>query len=707
MSGTSAAGGKAGVCVTRAALAKPAARAACAAPILCMTRLLLFLGVGLFTGYGVAQHPNERSQPREWRYIGGDAGHTRSTPLNQITAANFEELEIEWSWSDASFGSTPPRSTPIYAGGKLYTVAGARRHVVAIDPRTGETLWSFREPNTFRWEYSMRAPWGKGVAYAEIDGRGVVYVVTPAFFLYALDAETGKPLQNWGTAVPLPGFEQSGVVDMVVNLIADWGPWIDSGQTYDPDLGIPLELGYITNSSPPIVVNDTVVVGNSAEQGYNQTRQENVPGDILGYDARSGEFKWKFHVIPRPGEVGHETWENDAWTYTGDVSSWAPLSADPELGLVYVPTNAPTIDFYGGFQPGDNLFSASLIALDAATGERRWHFQMVHHDVWNNDTPTAPLLMDVNVNGRRVPGVFQASKQAFLYSFNRETGEPIWPIVERPVPASAVPGEKLSATQPFPTRPAPYDIQELSEDGLIDFTPELKQQALEIVADYRLGGIFNPPMHKDNAEGLIGSIWCPGELGGTNITGPPAADPATGIIYTVSRTNCGWRTVVPGEERDILLEQPTGVTIADYAVGMGTPQGVRGPQGLPLEKPPYSRITAIDLNSGEHLWWIPNGGTPKFVQDHPALGGLDIPPTGNINHSALMVTPDMLLHTAIGDDGQTPYLFAVNKVTGERMAGIVSPGLGMYGMMSYMQAGRQRIVLQTPGQLVAFSLPQE
>jgi glucose dehydrogenase len=669
---------------------------------------LIAMGALLFSvsvSYG--QHVNQRDNPEEWRFIGGDAGHTRSTPLDQINPANFEDLEVEWEWNDASFGSSPPRSTPVYADGKLFTVAGSRRHVVAIDPISGETLWSFREPNTFRWEYSMRAPWGKGVAYAEVDGRGVVFIVTPAFFLYALDANTGDLLEGWGTPIPIDDFPQTGGVDLIPDLIADWGPWVNSGRVYDPFQGIPTELGYITSSSPPIVVNDTVIVGNSAEQGYNQTRQENVPGDILAYDARTGEFKWKFHVIPRPGEVGHETWENDAWSYTGDVSSWAPLSVDPELGMVYVPTNAATIDFYGGFQPGDNLFSASLIALDVATGERRWHYQMVHHDVWNNDTPTAPLLMDVTVDGRRVPGVFQATKQAFLYSFNRETGEPIWPIVERPVPQSTVPGEQLSPTQPFPTKPAAYDIQELTEDGLIDFTPELRAEALAIVADYKLGGLFNPPMQKDNPEGLIGSAWCPGELGGTNITGPPAADPQTGIIYTISRTNCGWRTIVPGEERDILLEQPTGTTIADYAVGLGTPNGVRGPRGLPLEKPPYSRITAIDLNTGDHLWWIPNGGTPRFIQEHPALAGIDIPPTGNINHSALMVTPGMLLHTAIGDDGQTPYLFAINKATGERMGSVEAPGLGMYGMMSYMHEGRQRIVLQTPGQLVAYSIPVE
>ena len=284
---------------------------------------------------GAAQHVNDRpgTESGEWRYIGGDAGHTRSTLLNQIDASNFSDLQVEWIWSHASFGATPPRSTPIYAGGKLFTVAGPRRHVVALDPATGETLWTFREPNTFRWEYSMRASWGKGIAYAEVDGRGVVYITTPAFFLYALDADTGRPLESWGSPVPLQGFPQTGVVDLLPDLLADWGPWQEWDEPYDPYYGIPLELGYITSSSPPIVVNGTVVVGNSAEQGYNQTRVQNVPGDILGYDAGTGAYKWKFHVIPRPGEVGHETWESDAWEWTGDVSSWAPMSADLERGI--------------------------------------------------------------------------------------------------------------------------------------------------------------------------------------------------------------------------------------------------------------------------------------------------------------------------------------------------------------------------------------
>ena len=281
-----------------------------------------------------------------------------------------------------------------------------------MDPTNGKLLWNFVEPETYRSKYSMRAAYGKGVAYHEIDGRGIVYIATPGFFLFALDAQTGQPLENWGRPVNLSSFPKSGVVDLAEDLIRDWGPWTNLKKQYDPNEGVPLELGYITSSSPPIVVNDVVIVGNPAEQGYHQTRQENVPGDILAYDGRTGKHLWKFHVIPRPGEVGHEPWETDAWRAPGGAPSWAPLAADPERGLVFIPTNSATQDMYGGFRPGNNLFAASLIALDVKTGKRLWHYQMVHHDVWNYDTSTAPIVMDVNVNGRRIPGVFQATKQA-------------------------------------------------------------------------------------------------------------------------------------------------------------------------------------------------------------------------------------------------------------------------------------------------------
>jgi len=497
--------------------------------------------------------------------------------------------------------------------------------------------------------------------------------------------------------VPVEGFAQTGVVDLLAHL----------GHEYDPYYGIPKEVGYVTSSSPPIVVNGVVVVGNSAEQGYNQSRIENIPGDILAFDAKTGDFKWKFNVIPQPGEFGHDTWENDAWQYTGDVSPWAPLSADPELGLVYIATNPPTVDYYGGFRPGDTLFGTSLLALDVQTGERRWHFQLVHHDVWNYDIPTAPIVMDVQQNGRTIKAVAQATKQTLLFAFNAETGEPLWPIEERPVPQSLVPGEKLSPTQPFPTKPAPYDLAGISVDDLIDFTPELRQQAIAALADWEIGPLYNPPLHRDNPLGKRGSYWCPGDGGGSNITGPAAADPETGIIYLTSQSACSAHTLVPGDEADLRYmtdngTTTTGVTPAQYANGAGG-GAPRHPTGLPLMKPPYSRITAIDLNTGEHLWMIPIGETPDRIKNNPALAGVNIGNTGTGAQAPMLVTPSMLVYAGDVSDG-TPHLFAIDKRTGAELARIPVSAASRYGMMSYVHEGEQYIILQTGSTLTALNL---
>jgi quinoprotein glucose dehydrogenase len=645
----------------------------------------------------------------EWRHINGDANSTRYSPLDQINATNFERLRVAWEWKGAdapidSGAATLARNLPIYANGKLITTAGPKRAVVAIDPATGKTLWTFQEPETFRRSYSMRASHGKGVAYAEIDGRRIVYIVTAAFFLHALDADTGKPLPGFGSGIPLDGFPATGSVDMVKDIIKDWEPWTKLGRAYDPNIGIPIEIGYITNSSPPIVVNGVIIVGNSAEQGYNQTRIENVPGDIVAYDAKTGAFKWKFHVIPRPGEFGHNTWENDAWRWTGDVSSWAPLSADAQRGVVYIPTNGATMDFYGGFRPGDNLFGTSLIALDVQTGRRVWHFQMVRHDIWNYDTPTAPILMDVTVNGQRVPGVFQATKQAFLYSFNRQTGQPIWPIVDRPVPQSKVPGEKLAATQPFPTRPAPYDYQGRDSTHLIDYTPELKARALELAQRNGLfSPFFNPPVHRGNPEGKTRFAYCPGDVGGVNITGPPAADPTSGIIFITSTSGCGNRLLIPGAERDPTIQRPTGKTIVDWTPGPGAAAPATL-DGLSIWKGPYGRIVAIDLNTGNHLWTIPNGEAPPAVRNHPLLQGLNVPDPGRSGHSAMMVTSTLLFATGLTADNQ-PHLFAIDKRTGRRVGKVATPAQGEYGLMTYMHGGKQYVVLPVDGGYTALALP--
>jgi glucose dehydrogenase len=660
-----------------------------------LSRLLIkALPLGLLVSVASSGYAQEEV---EWTHLGGNPEHTRYTPANNITPNNFGELKEAWVWDGASFDAQSGRSTPSYVEGKLFTVAGPRRHVIAMDPVSGETIWSYREPNTFRWEYSMRKDYGKGVAYAKVDGKGVIYIISPAFFLTALDAETGAPLEGFGKPVPIDGFAQTGVVDMLGDL----------GHDFDPYYGIPKEVGYVTSSSPPIVVNGVVVVGNSAEQGYNQSRMENIPGDILAYDAKTGAFKWKFNVIPRPGEFGHDTWENDAWQYTGDVSPWAPLSADPELGLVYIPTNPPTVDYYGGFSPGDNLFGTSLIAIDVETGERRWHFQLVHHDIWNYDVPTAPVLLDVMHNGQKVPAVAQATKQTLLFAFNRETGEPLWPIEERPVPVSHVPGEHASPTQPFPTKPVAYDLNGLTVNDLIDFTPELRQQAIAALADWQIGPLYNPPLHRDNDLGKRGAYWCPGGGGGSNITGPAAGDPETGIMFVTSQSACSAIQLLPGDEADLRYmtdngTTTTGVTPARYANGPGA-GAPRHPTGLPLWKPPYSRITAIDLNTGDHLWMIPVGETPDRIKNNPALAGIDVGNTGTGAMAPMMVTPSMLVYASETSDG-TPTLFAVDKATGRQLAKVTVPATSRYGMMSFVHNGEQYIVLQTGSKLTAMSL---
>ena len=625
------------------------------------------------------------AQDGEWRYWGADAASSRYSPLDQINASNFNDLEVAWTWRGDNFSPDPTpflRATPIYVDGTLYSVAGTRRTAVAIDPATGETLWTFREPHTKRWEDSMRKDYGKGVAYAEVDGRGMIYLVTPAFFMHALDPDTGRPIESFG---------KSGTVDLLANL----GHW-----EHDREDGLPSEVGYITNSSPPIVVNGVVVVGNSHEQGYYQTRKENVPGNILAYDAATGEHMWTFNVIPQEGEFGNDTWENDAWKWTGNVSAWAPLSADPELGLVYVVTDPPTIDYFGGFHPGDNLFATSILAIDVQTGERRWHFQTVHHDVWNYDNPTAPNLVDINVDGREVKAIAQTTKQGWAYVLDRATGEPVWPIEERPVPQSDVPGEHLSPTQPFVTRPAPYEMQGITEDDLIDFTPELRAMALDIVKNFRMGPLFNPPSVENGPDGTQAAIHCPGANGGANIPGGSAVDPETGILYVASTRGCSAPRLVPGTEVD------PDSNVEWVSVGPG---GVRGPQGLPIFKPPYGSITAIDLNTGDHVWQIPNGQTPDAIRDHPLLEGVDVGNTGARSHATKLVTGTLLMYAE--GRGAAPIFRAVDKMTGEEVGAVEIPGSSVTAPMTYMHEGVQYVVMAInrrglPGSLVALRLPE-
>jgi glucose dehydrogenase len=662
----------------------------------------LMLG-GPAAGQGVGQgHAQDRGTPAgEWRYWGGDAWSTRYSPLDRIDATNFAELQVAWVWRGDNFGPTVDnllRSTPLYVNGTLYTVAGRRRTVAAIDPATGETLWTFREPHTQRWEDSPRQSYGKGVAWGELDGRGVIYVATPGFFLHALDAQTGRPLEGFGRPVPIPGFGAYGTVDMLADL--------ERVGEYDAYVGPDPAVGHITTSSPPIVVDGVVIVGSSAAQGTHYSRIEHIPGDILAYDARTGEHLWTFHVVPRPGEVGHETWANDAWSSSGNVNAWAPLSADLERGIVYVPTDAPTNDVYGGFRPGDNLFGTSVLALNARTGERVWHFQTVRHDIWDYDNPVAPILLDITVDGRRVPAVVQTTKQGLAYTFDRVTGEPVWPIVDTPVPQSTVPGEATAATQPIPTRPAPFEIQGLSHDDLIDFTPELRARALQAIDGLKLGPLFNPAVHRGNEEGYRAAAVCPGITGGNNIIGGTVADPETGILYVASVKACTALLLDRAANRDDGSPgRNTGVTVVDYIQAAA---GIGSIDGLSVLKPPYGRITAIDMNTGEHLWWIPNGDTPARVVNHPLLRGVEIGNTGQPSHATALVTRSLLIY----GEGRTgePRLHAVDKRTGERIATVELPAPSSTAPMTYLHAGRQYIVVpigggRHPGSLVALVLP--
>ncbi len=633
----------------------------------------------------------------DWRYWGGDEGSSRYSPLDQINRDNVSGLEVVWRWKAANFGPEPDfiyRATPIKVRDKLYTVAGQRRAVVAIDPATGETLWMWRMRDNPRWQTSTRKNYGKAVAYAEVDGRGVVYTITPGYYLVALDAETGQPLPHFGL---------NGIVDLHLGL---------GNYAVHPDSGT-LAHGDITASSPPIVVNGVIVVGNSHDRGYYPRKKENIPGHIRGYDAKTGMLVWTFHVVPQEGEWGNDTWENDSWKYTGNVSAWAPLSADSERNLVFIPTDTPTNDYYGGDRLGMNLYGTSIIALNAQTGERVWHFQMVHHDVWNYDNPNAPKVVDVMVAGRRVPMVVETTKQGWAYVFNRETGEPVWPIEERPVPQTEVPGERTWPTQPFVTKPPPFEHQGVMEDDLIDFTPELRAQALELARRYRFGPMFNPPSLRNGSDGTQGAFHAPGANGGANIPGGSSVDPETGILYVASQRGHTVISLVPGgESRRSSPRCPPPVeeectSNATY-VSMG-PGGIRGPQGLPLLKPPYGAITAIDLKTGDQLWRIPNGDTPESVKSHPALQGVNLPNTGKRAHANILTSKTLLFY---GEGrGQEPLLHVVDKLTGDEITRIELPATTNTAPMSYLHEGKQYIVLAVAGpgveaELVALALPE-
>ena len=655
----------------------------------------------------------------EWRTYGGDLGSTRYSPLDQINAGNFKNLEVAWHFKTDSLGPRPEfnfQSTPLMVNGVIYTTAGTRRDVAALDAATGEMLWMHSEDEGKRAELSPRKLSGRGLAYWT-DGREArIYYVTIGYRLVALDAKTG---------VPVAGFGQNGIVDLRQ----------EDDQEMDP---VTADIGY---HAAPVVARNIVIVGAAHSPGGNPKSRKNVKGFVRGFDARTGKRVWIFHTIPMPGEFGIDTWQNDSWSYTGNTGVWGQITVDEEAGVVYLPVETPTGDFYGGHRPGNGLFGETLVALDLNTGKRLWHYQFIHHGIWDWDIPCAPILTDINVGGHRIKAISQPTKQAWIYAFDRTNGKPIWPIEEKPVPQSDVPGEKTSATQPFPSKPPAFDRQGVSTDDLIDFTPELHAAALELASHYKLGPIFTPAV-ESKLEGPLATLMLPSATGGGNWEGG-SFDPETGIMYIFSNTNITQLGLVKSDgsrsDMDYISGRARPASANAARAGRGgrggtsaaAGRGGRGSggggdegegeggggltvQGLPLVKPPWGRITAIDMNKGEIVWQIAHGETPDNVRNNPALKGVSIPRTGRPGRIGTLVTKTLVI---AGEGGffTTPsgtrgaMLRAYDKSTGQEVGAVYMPAPQTGSPMTYMLNGKQYIVVAISGgaysgELVAFRL---
>ena len=659
-----------------------------------MQRVLSFGGVLCVVLFVLVAGPFLRGEVGtkggEWPNHGGDLGFSRYSPLDQINKDNVKSLRIAWQRPAVSPELTTQfpglkygnklLSTPLMINGVLYASDGVGL-VEAFDPATGKTLWVQQLPDED--EAPPRGNASRGVAYFQSGGDERIFSVRPPYLL-ATDPKTGKLIRRFG---------EGGKVDL-----QNYADTVDQ---------VPYRW-----LSAPLVTRDVVIVGSSTQPRSS---------DIRAYDVRTGKLRWTFHVIPRAGEFGADTWLGDSLTgvQAGDAAVWTMMSADEELGLVYLPTSAPTNEMWGGDRPGANLFGSSIVCLRAETGERVWHFQTVHHDIWDYDNPAPPMLIDITVNGRPIKAVVVLTKQAFAFVFDRVTGQPVWPIEERPVPKSTVPGEWTAPTQPFPTKPAPFDRQGITADDLIDFTPELRTQALEIAKRYQLGPLFMPPILKgDGHNSPEGIVQMPGHVGGVE-WGGGAFDPETGILYVPSRTG-GWVVGLVPRKPDPSFK-PGGLTetrcCSKYLGGMEGRGIVEGPSGLPLTKPPYGRITAINMNTGDNLWMVPNGDGPR---NDPALKHLNLPPLGQPGHGMPLVTKTMLIVTE-GDpiNNFTPSgggidegkkVRAFDKASGAVLWETEFEAGANGSPITYMYKGKQYLLMSIgsrthPGEWVALSLP--
>ena len=686
--------------------------------------------------------------PGEWRYWGGDAHSSRYSPLDQINATNFNTLSQAWQWNAGTFGPDEYyRTTPLYANGRLFTVATTRRSVMAIEPETGETLWMYRLDEGIRWQKAPRQFAGRGPTYWTDGTEERVIVVTPGYHMVSLDAKTGRPDPKFGT---------NGVVDlqdglgypMVPLAVDDSGSLVISdaaparkakpGETWDPvkkigadgTLGIDPVNGQIGASSPAIMVGEMIVVGNSSIHGYYPMRVRNIPGTIRGFDIRTGKQVWKFNLVPQPGEFGAETWTNGSAVGTegvGKNDAWATYSADPDLGMVYIPVGMPLMDEYGGHRPGNNLFGNSLVALDAKTGQRKWHFQMVHHDIWDYDAPMAPNLIDITVNGVRRKAITQSTKQGWLYTFDRATGQPIWPMPETKVLQSDVTNERTSPTQPIPSKPAAYSQQGLLATDLIDYTPAIRDSALKLAQRCRMGPYFIPGAAADGTTGPKCAWYAPGASGGVNIDGGGAVDPETGMIYIGSQSGMStislqkdpcseFRYSSPRDNCGLIgAPAPPPGYVAPTARGGGF-EG-RGNMsmlgGVSIVKPKqYGGITAYDMNSGDKKWWIPNGGMIPVTSKDPLFAGVTLPPRPAGGQAQIIVTRSLLIYgtgRSGGVPNAKPMLYAVDKATGREVGAVEIPSRTTAVPMTFMHKGKQYIVFATGAgsstSLIALTLP--
>src|SRR5438132_3794303 len=644
-----------------------------------------FVGTPVPPQFARAGQPSTRNG--EWPTNGADIQFTRYSPLDQINAANFDKLEVAWRFKTDNFGPYPEyklEGTPLAINGILYTTGGTRRAVVALDGKTGEQIWAHSMREGRRAAVSPRQLSGRGVSYWT-DGRGderIIYVTT-GFRLVELNAKTGAVINSFGT---------DGMVDLKV------------GAVFGNEQQIDLEKGEIGIHAAPTVVGDVLIVGSSMREGATVPTHNNTKGLVRAFDVKTGKQLWRFNTIPRPGKFGNETWEDNSWAINGNTGVWAHITVDEELGLVYIPVETPTSDYYGGHRPGSNLFAESLVAVDLKTGVRKWHFQFVHHPIWNWDMTSAPIRADVNVNGSARKIVMVASKQGWLYVFDRATGQPIWPIEEKPVPQSDVAGEKLAATQPHPPDKLRYSRNVLTNNDVVDFTPELKAQALELLKRYKnVGSPFAPSVVGD-PNGILGAI-----IPGTATNWPGFGyDPDTRTAFMPTGNTIGVRTLVqpPGEFSDIryvagiqgqfreifgpgdccavgnprTAERARAARNPNANAAAGFPGGTPLVQGVPVTKPPYGMLSAMDMEKGELKWQTPHGDTPDVVRNSPALRGMNIAKTGQAQTSGvgLVITKTLVvmgdpITTTLPDRPRGAMLRAYDKVSGKEVGALLMP----------------------------------